>query len=364
MEKNKILLIITGIVFIITLFNIVIVPYFYKNVSIYPTGTLNDYDVLAKPDLVQKLLEKGADPNSTFGRGATPLSLIAEAPILHDKPEGIESAKILLKYGADPNNKGKSTETPFFWAIYSNAIDIVKLFADSGAKIEAEYLVLAINMYSNGYIDMAEILISKGANVNGRLGNNKNILMEITQNRRMTLDTIKYLISKGADINAKDMKDNNILMYASRGNPDVLRFFLNKGFNVNYVNKYGQTALMFSAENPENTKLLLDKRAKVNTKDKDGKTALMFAAENPKTMKLLLDKGAKVNDKDKNGKTVLMYVIDIERSKDRYRQKNPPVYNSNFCESYKLLKKYEAKTDLKDEEGKTALEWAKTKGCL
>lgn len=60
------------------------------------------------PALVSKLIDRGADVH-TILRGATPLHYAAKAGFL-------ETTKVLLERGADPNAKSVSGETPLFYA--------------------------------------------------------------------------------------------------------------------------------------------------------------------------------------------------------------------------------------------------------
>ena len=57
---------------------------------------------------------------------------------------------------------------------------------------------------------------------------------------------------------------------------------LDAGADVNAVDQYGKTALMWGAMlgNPENVKVLLDAGTDVNARDKYGTTALMLALHN------------------------------------------------------------------------------------
>ena len=90
--------------------------------------------------------------------------------------------------------------------------------------------------------------------------------------------------------------------------------FRQQGKNVNYQNKHGWTALMWTAENGNDslTRALIDSKADVDLReyykdDKYGYTALMYAASNghPACVEVLLEKKANASLKDNNGKTAL-----------------------------------------------------------
>jgi len=78
---------------------------------------------------------------------------------------------------------------------------------------------------------------------------------------------------------------------------EEVKTLLANGADVNYIDKFGDTALMraSSSGNAEVVKILLDHGADVNIQDNYGKTALKVASKRgyKRTMKLLKAAGAK-----------------------------------------------------------------------
>lgn len=87
----------------------------------------------------------------------------------------------------------------------------------------------------------------------------------------------------------------------------------NRNADVNAIDYYDTTPLMFAAEknsDPEVINALIKFGADPNAKDKDNKTALMFAAAantSPEIITALAKGGANVNARDSNRMTPLMY---------------------------------------------------------
>ena len=126
---------------------------------------------------------------------------------------------------------------------------------------------------------------------------------------------------------------------------DVMRG-LKEGAPVDARDPEGRTALMYAAFNghTEIVSMLLSSKAKVDARDATGRTALMFAASGPypETVKLLLDNQADVNAVDGGEKwTPLMFAA-----------------GEGHVEVVKVLLAHDAKKDIKDTDGDTALDFA------
>ncbi len=88
----------------------------------------------------------------------------------------IESAKLLIDYGADVNIKGQREHTPLQIAISSNMEEIVKLLLKCGVDFKYKDnngLTLLMFTAMNNKIEIAKMLIEKGVDINARNNNCK-----------------------------------------------------------------------------------------------------------------------------------------------------------------------------------------------
>ena len=196
---------------------------------------------------------------------------------LYDKVEqnDIEAVMNLLAEGADINEQvevgGAGTMTPLLAACFYR------------------------------YEDMAKLLISKGADINIKTATGQTPLMFACYHSE---EIAKLLVSKGAEISVKDGTGAFSICISAIMDGSVpitlAEFLLSKGVNVDETNTTGPvagyTSLMIVARNkkPDLVKFLIKNGANVNAKAKDGATPLSMAAKEKDTamIKLLKDLGA------------------------------------------------------------------------
>jgi uncharacterized protein len=110
---------------------------------------------------------------------------------------------------------------------------------------------------------------------------------------------LKLLLNKGANVNGKTGNQISTLMFAAKlgGRADEVKILIDNGANINEKSGDGNTALIFAASSKdiETVKVLIDNKADVNIKTSDGKTALMLANEvgSAEIVQLLKQAGAK-----------------------------------------------------------------------
>ena len=96
-------------------------------------------------------------------------------------------------------------------------------------------------------------------------------------------DIADLLISKGADVNAKEAKNRITALHwaAWRGRKEIAELLIAKGANLNAKNNVGGTPLHNAAwkGHVEIAKLLIVKNADVTAKDVEGQTPLDWAEE-------------------------------------------------------------------------------------
>jgi ankyrin repeat protein len=115
--------------------------------------------------------------------------------------------------------------------------------------------------------------------------------------RTNDLAKLRTLLTAGAT--AANTKDDHgvtpLMNAASAGSLDAMKLLIDKGADVNAVNMFGSTALIWSATDPAKVKLLLDHGANAKAVTKQGRTALQVAAmsdHSAEIVKMLLAKGA------------------------------------------------------------------------
>lgn len=122
---------------------------------------------------------------------------------------------------------------------------------------------------------------------------------------RGNVKTLDSLLSK-KDINLKSNNQSNLLHFATYcSNEDTFTYLMNKGININEINGYGDSPLMYAVlrRNVKMTKELIAKGATVNTVNKDKLTPLYNAvqSDHKELVDILLNAKADVN----LGKTLL-----------------------------------------------------------
>lgn len=234
-----------------------------------------------------------------------------------------------------------------------------------------------------GNLDGVKYLLENGANINAidSVGDTA-LICAVSMGH---FKVVKYLVENGADIEKRDNKKKTALRLAlDRGQLKIAECLIKKGADINTKDNSGDTALIWASK-ARNTKMrntdvveyLIKNKADVNEKNDNGLTALMYASYNLhlEIVKLLIENGAKVNEKNNGDWTALMYALDISNNlkieKPLSESEEDIIANNNgyttskwdlFKRSVKLVEyliKNGAKVNIKNKEGKTALDLAK-----
>ncbi|MCM3881417.1 MAG: ankyrin repeat domain-containing protein [Vicinamibacterales bacterium] len=226
--------------------------------------------------------------------------LTGTTPLHHAAGFGtLEMMQVLLDKGADVNVRNRRSSTPLHWAIHDAAK--VRVLVARGAavnvkSIEGRTPVYQAAVLANG-CDALRILLDKGADPKLATLVGQTPLM--ASSVRGDLDSMRLLLEKGADVNAKNSAGETALMFAAtNGAPAAVRLLLEKGADATVKSKRTETALgnAATAGVEETVQLLLDREADVNTRNIRGYSPLMLAAGSDSvptgTVKLLLAKGA------------------------------------------------------------------------
>jgi len=320
----------------------------------------------AHPDVVALLLRRGADVDARTRVGPTP-SFVPPC-----KGTGCGSEGVGINRGGLPNRGRRAAAlggmTPLNYAARDGRVEEARLLLAAGADVElaeANGMRPLLMALLNDQLEVARLLLAHGADVNaddfwGRTPlfaaveyrnldmNNRDVDAPTTNDvdREPLLAMIADLIEHGADVNAR-----------TREVPPSRRWLYSLG-DVSWVDFTGQTPFLRAALSGDvaTMRLLLAHGADPNLPTQAGTTPLMAASgvnwvvaqtytESPQSLldaiQLCLDHGADVNAVNSMGLTALLGAA-----------------NRGANDIIRLLAANDARLDVVDKEGRSALRWA------
>ena len=158
------------------------------------------------------------------GHFVTPLIIAAHNGQLH-------SVKILLRYGADIEDRG--------------TIKIGDEDDEDDEVIEGCTPLWAAAC--SGHLDVVKLLVEQNADVDGRTSTDSTPLRAAAQEGH--LDVVRCLVESGADVNARTQYEATPIMAACHyGHVSIITYLINKGAFVDLQAKDGNTALHYTAQ--------------------------------------------------------------------------------------------------------------------
>lgn len=142
-------------------------------------------------------------------------------------------------------------DTALFFATDQGLVDMTKLLIEKGAKLErdkkAKFGICPLtNALMKGHIEIALLLISKGANVQAKHNSGMTPLHWAAVMKDTSVAEV--LLSKGARVNARDENGMTPLHFAAaNGYIESVKLLLSKGANVN-AKVEGKTPLDMAIE--------------------------------------------------------------------------------------------------------------------
>ncbi|XP_076284339.1 uncharacterized protein LOC143210928 [Lasioglossum baleicum] len=257
--------------------------------------------------MAKLLLLYGADVNmiehSIFGQKLTPLHIAV-------KSNQVEMVKLLIKYGADVNvevGRGFMDLSPIQYAIENSATEITKLLLINGVHHGAD-----VNGSGSYQMTALHCTVLYCGEDERRLKFCKMDREELIFHRRCNHDIAELLLSKGANVNAATESGITTLCAASQKNyEDIVEILLKYGAECDprdeeIIKPLHAAALGGHSKIIEN---LLKCGAEVDSRDIYGRTALHFASRggHVETVKTLLEYGSDVNIVSERNHTPLEY---------------------------------------------------------
>lgn len=271
---------------------------------------------LSNTDIINQLLDNGANINHTDAKGNTIMHCILRKindpindPINNeiDTQQIIDIIKKIISLGFNINSVGKYNQSIMFYvAILSNkriSVDIAKILINAGIDLNIRnnkrdsVLEYAIN-YDNP--ELAKLLIESGADIKS----NSSLVFECFNVNRINCVSIFQLLVDNSDINIQDKNGNTPLHYASMHTIDIVSILIKNGANVNIKNKLGETALHVAckkSDNGEIVKFLVENGADIDVLNNSGHTPLYIAhkhinqSDSMSTFNTMINLGANIS---------------------------------------------------------------------
>lgn len=189
------------------------------------------------------LVEQGADVNSRDGNNRVPLHYVSNAG-------RADVLQFLLQKGSNCNMQSASMKTPLMYAVTKGDAMCVSLLIKSGADLDivdekgtSALHLASFTMPVKHFI--VQLLLKGGADVNITNKKGATPLMMSIATRDLAL--IEMLLDGGADVDKADAfrrsPIHNVVELSSRALPAITRLLIQRGADINVVDKNGSTPL-------------------------------------------------------------------------------------------------------------------------
>jgi ankyrin repeat protein len=255
-----------------------------------------------------------------------------------------------------------STPNPLYYAALCGFYDLVKHLTNKHPQnvnvIGGRYDFPLLAALSQHHVNVAELLHTRGANVDVRETTGKTILLKaLAQPQRNIVVIVIFLLAHGADVDARDDTHRGPLHYLAEygGGPEVAQILLDHGANVISQDINGKTPLHILSESRTDNEddvlnhasLFLERGADVNRRDEDNQTPLTLAVKRGrfKLAQFLLTRGSDPNAQNVNGKTPLHVILSERRTNNE----------DEVLDNVRSLLDHGAKVNIRDNDNQTPL---------
>lgn len=264
---------------------------------------------------MRRLLDCGADPNVGDAQNGTALYQMCKRLNSTSPPDYVQIVQLLIDHGADVNITGGEDGTPLQVCAHNGCLSVAELLLEHGADVnmqggeygnalQAACCSKAIPGATN--MNMVRLLLDHGADISSKGGIYGNALQAASFSRN-DIEVVRMLLELGADENAEGGKYGTALQAACHHPKiEVVRMLLDSGANINTVGGEYGTALQAACapawiRNAEVVRLLLKRGADVNAKGGKFGTALQAAcagdcynSSQVEILRMLLRHGARI----------------------------------------------------------------------
>ena len=257
-------------------------------------------------DVVQVLIDAGADIETKNSKGRSPLHLASISGEL-------TTVKILVEAGADVRATDAERDTCLMFAAYGGYTDTVRYLVslpEVDLDHEGSNNFSALQLAVQGkHADVMQVLIDAGADIETKDDDGRSPLHVASLSE---LAAVKMLVKAGADVRATDARrDTCLILAACFGLTDTVRYLVClPEVDLQHQENRNNTALHFAAQEKhlEVMQVLIDAGADIETRNDDGRSPLHVACISGAltTVKMLVEAGADVRATDAERATCLI----------------------------------------------------------
>ena len=271
-------------------------------------------------EIAKSLLENYGDINKQDKKGRT---LLINALLIEDDTVNTEIIKIIIEKGANVN-KIINPIIPFLNKLTTENLISSELSQDIHDCINKRYddnipLMLALE---KNYVDIMDILLEKGANIDERNSDGYTILIKSIRNKN--LEAIKLVLKYKPNIEILSNTKRTALYYTINDfNIDSIKLLLDAGAYMYSKNNSDSPFIKvidndLSYKGCNASKLFFEKGADIKMLNKNGVEYLRRAIskKNLPLIKLLIENGVDVNNEDINSVSSLLYAFEKSKNDD------------------------------------------------